>query len=60
MSAAVMMALPFVVGVLMTLSQPGYLLVFLERSGGRILMVVGITLMTVGGLWLKKLTKLVF
>jgi tight adherence protein B len=60
MSAAVMMALPFVVGLLMSLSQPDYLMVFIERSGGRILAVIGIALMTVGGLWLKKLTKLVF
>lgn len=60
MSAAVMMLLPFVVGVLMSMSQPDYLVVFIERSGGRILLAIGITLMTVGGLWLKKLTKLAF
>jgi len=60
MSAAVMMLLPFVVGVLMSLSQPDYLLVFIERAGGRILLAIGIALMTVGGLWLKKLTKLAF
>jgi tight adherence protein B len=60
MSAAVMLALPFVVGVLMTLTQPDYLLVFIEKGSGRILLAVGLALLTVGGLWLKKLTKLVF
>lgn len=55
-----MMALPFVVGVLMTLTQPDYLRVFIEKGSGRILLAVGLALLTVGGLWLKKLTKLVF
>jgi len=60
MSSAVMMLLPFVVAVLMSLSQPDYLSVFIERSSGRILALVGIGLMTMGGVWLKKLTKLAF
>ena len=60
MSAAVMMALPVVVATLMSITQPAYLLVFVERTGGRILAVAALALMAAGGIWLKKLITLVY
>jgi tight adherence protein B len=60
MSSLVMIALPFVVGGLISLKTPAYLAPLVLRSGGRVLLGIAIMLLVGGAAWLIKLTKVVF
>lgn len=59
-SAYVLLALPFVVAAMIALTNPGYLPELTTSAPGLAMLFVAATLMVVGALWLRKLTRLVF
>lgn len=61
LSAIILLALPFVVAGLMSLKSPDYFLeLFTSGTVGHVLIAIGIVLMTVGSLWIKRIVRLVF
>ena len=60
LSAIVLMSLPFCVTGFLTLTNPGYLAAFTENLAGYGLIGLSVVLLTVGGLWLRKVTTLKF
>ncbi len=60
LSAVILMALPFLVGVILLLVSPSYLEPFMTPGIGTVLLIVGAVMLTVGGLWMHKVTKIVF
>jgi tight adherence protein B len=59
-SAAILMALPFVVAGILLLITPNYLAPFVESALGIILLVLGAIMLTIGGVWMLKVTKIEF
>ncbi|MDP9022333.1 MAG: type II secretion system F family protein [Actinomycetota bacterium] len=59
-SAYVLLALPFVVAGLITMTSPGYLSELTRTVPGIVMLGVAGVFMAVGALWLRKLTRLVF
>jgi tight adherence protein B len=57
MSAGVLMALPIVMFFLLTTITPTYANVFLGTPQGYVMMAAAAVLLTVGGLWLKRIIK---
>lgn len=60
LSAVILMLLPFVVGGFLLLTNPGYLAPFVENPIGIVLIVVGIIMLVIGGVWLKKTVEIEF
>lgn len=60
LSAYVLMALPFGIAGFLLVSNPGYLAPFTESAVGYALVGACLVLLTVGGLWLRKLVNLKF
>jgi len=60
LSAIVLFALPFVMGGLLMILNPGYLTELFDSGIGIGMLVGGGVLLTVGGLWLRKLIRPVF
>ncbi|MFJ6113995.1 type II secretion system F family protein [Agrococcus sediminis] len=60
LSAMILMFLPFGVGALMLLTNPGYLAPLLTSPIGIGMMVVGVVLLIIGGLWMKKTVEVKF
>ena len=59
-SAAILMALPFVVAGILILVTPDYLAPFVETPLGIVLLVVAAIMLTIGGVWMLKVTKIEF
>lgn len=55
MSAAVLGIMPVAIAALLFTSNPDYLRPLFTRTGGQIMLAVGVGLLVAGGLWLKKL-----
>lgn len=60
LSALILMALPFGVGLMMMLTNPGYLAPLLGSPIGIAMLVIGGVLLVVGGLWLRKTVEVRF
>lgn len=60
LSAAVLLALPIVVGLWIRVSNPEYMAEMTGSSGGRVMMAVGVGLVLAGAVWLKKIIRVVF
>lgn len=60
LSAYVLLALPFVVGALLALINPGYMSLLFTRSLGVAMLVGSGALMAVGALWLRRLVRPVY
>jgi tight adherence protein B len=60
MSAYVLLALPFVVLGILTLTSPSYVSKFVQSPLGFLLMGVAIVMLTIGALWLKKVVSFKF
>ncbi|MGD8149659.1 type II secretion system F family protein [Ornithinimicrobium sp. Y1694] len=60
LSALVLMALPFVVSLILAFLNPSYIGVLFSSAFGYFLLFVGIVLLTIGGLWLRKLVEVKF
>lgn len=59
-SAYVLLALPFGVAAMISMTSPGYLAELTGSVPGVIMLGMAVVLMGVGALWLRKLTRLVF
>jgi tight adherence protein B len=59
-SGIVLMAMPVVVFVLVSLTSPGYTDALTGTGTGRLLLLIAVGLMAVGGLWLRKTVKVAF
>jgi tight adherence protein B len=60
MSAYVLLALPFVVLAILTLTSPAYVARFTQSPMGYALMAVAAVMLTVGGLWMRKVVSFRF
>lgn len=60
MSAAVLIALPIGLAVVISMVNPGYLNPLFSTGAGRVLLVVGVLLMTFGFIWIRNLVKIRF
>lgn len=60
MSAYVLMALPFVVTGILTLTSPAYVAQFVQSPLGFVLMGVAAVMLTVGALWMRKVVSFSF
>ncbi len=60
MSGLVLAALPFVLVIALFFFSPGYLDVLVTTHIGRLLVAVGLTLMAIGALWIRRITALRF
>jgi tight adherence protein B len=60
LSMILLLALPFVVALGFSITNPGYLDELLDRSAGRIMLAVGFALLFTGWLWLRRVTEVRF
>ena len=60
LSAVILMIMPFGVGGFLLVSNPAYLAPFTESLLGYTLLVIGVILLIVGGVWLNKITEIKF
>jgi tight adherence protein B len=59
-SAIVLFVLPFALTLIMTLTSPSYIGLLFTTSTGLVMLGVGLVLMTFGGLWLRRVVRLVY
>lgn len=57
LSGIILMALPLVVGVLVSISNPSYLNELFATSPGRMMLVAGAVLMASGGVWIRRIVS---
>ncbi|MDH3730688.1 MAG: type II secretion system F family protein [Acidimicrobiia bacterium] len=55
LSGIVLMALPFVVSVLVSISNPTYLNELFSSGPGRMMLIAGAVLMATGGIWIRRI-----
>ena len=57
MSARVLLGMPFALAAILTVINPGYMSPLYETGAGRVLILVALVMMTVGGLVLRRMVK---
>lgn len=60
LSAIILIALPFLAGAVISVTNPDYLTELTGTSFGRVLIGVGLVLMALGTVWMKRIVKLVY
>lgn len=60
LSAVILMLLPVAVAGILFVASPGYLDPFVQTPLGIVLIVVGLVMATIGGIWLKKTVEIQF
>ena len=60
LSAYILISLPFGLGGFISLTNPEYLSELTGTTAGRILMLIGLVLMGIGVVWIRKIIKIVF
>lgn len=60
MSAWILLSLPFALAFITRIFNPDYLSVLTGHSAGRIMIVLGLTFMAVGVVWIRKIIEVVF
>ncbi len=60
MSAVILLILPFAVGGITALTNPGYIGELLVTTPGRFMIAAGLVLMAVGTVWTRRIVKVVF
>jgi tight adherence protein B len=60
LSALILFLLPFGMAGLIRVTNPDYLHDLTSTSFGQVLLVLGACLLTIGGLWMRKLTRIVY
>ncbi|GAA1141235.1 type II secretion system F family protein [Nesterenkonia lutea] len=60
LSALILMALPFGLAIFLLVTNPAYLAPFTESLLGYGLMILGVVMLTIGGLWLRKTVEIKF
>jgi len=58
MSAGILLALPFLVGIAVAITNPGYLAELTTSGVGLAMITVGLVLMVLGALWMRKIIRL--
>jgi tight adherence protein B len=56
----ILLALPIVTALGVSVTQPGYVDELFGHPVGRLMIVAGIGFMTAGGLWIRRISRLVF
>jgi tight adherence protein B len=57
LTAILLCGLPFAIGILISLVSPGYLNPLFNTGAGQFLIVLGLVMMTIGGLFLRRITS---
>ena len=57
LTAILLCGLPFAIGILISLVSPGYLNPLFDTGAGQFLIVLGLVMMTIGGLFLRRITS---
>lgn len=60
MSAAILMALPVGVAMMLSIVNPGYLRVFVEKPIGNLMVAVSVVMFIIGGVWMSRTVKIKF
>ncbi|MCH8563444.1 type II secretion system F family protein [Nesterenkonia sp. YGD6] len=60
LSALILMVLPIGLAGFLLMTNPGYLAPFTESALGYGLMILGVVMLTIGGLWLRKVVEIKF
>jgi len=60
LSAGILFALPFVMCVVIQILNPEYFKEVTSHTVGQVMLVFGLGLLIVGGLWMRRLVRLVF
>ncbi|BCW59692.1 type II secretion system F family protein [Arthrobacter sp. StoSoilB20] len=60
MSALILMALPVAVALVLTVINPGYIRLFVERPLGIAMIVLSLLMFTIGGFWMNRTVKIKF
>ncbi|UVJ38528.1 type II secretion system F family protein [Arthrobacter sp. CJ23] len=60
MSAYILMAMPVLVGLILSMINPGYMSLFIETPIGIAMLVAIVVLFVVGGFWLSRIVKIKF
>ena len=60
MSAVVLMGMPIAVAVMLSVINPGYMSVFIEKPIGNVLIVVSGVMFVIGGFWMSRTVKIKF
>jgi len=58
LSAYILVALPFLLAGYISLVNPGYLQIMLKETIGKVMVLGGVVLMTIGILWMRKIIKI--
>jgi len=59
-SAVILITLPFALALIVSVINPNYLDALFDTTAGRVMLGVGAILMTVGGVWIRRLIQVVF
>lgn len=59
-SAVVLVSLPIAAATLISLVNPGYLEPLLDSTGGKVAITVGVVLMVIGIVWIRRIVKVIF
>lgn len=59
-SAYILIALPFFVGVIVNLTNPGYMGVLTQSMLGWVFITVGVVMMAIGSFWISRMVKIKF
>jgi tight adherence protein B len=60
LSARILVAMPFILGALLSLLHPGWLTPLFAEPAGRVTLMVGGVMLLVGGLWMRRIVRLQF
>jgi tight adherence protein B len=60
LEAGILLALPFVMFIVISIINPGYMHELTGNGIGKVILVAGACLMAVGGMWMRRIIRLVF
>jgi tight adherence protein B len=60
LSAVILMVLPLAMAVVIEIINPSYLDELVNTTAGNVMIVVGVALLLIGGLWMRRIIRLVF
>ncbi len=60
LSAIILISLPFGLAGMISITNPDYLSELTESTAGRLLLLAGVVLMSIGVVWIRKIIKIVF
>jgi len=60
LSAVILMGMPIAVGIMFSIINPGYMMVFVEEPMGNVMLVVSAVMFVIGGIWMSRTVKIKF